>query len=118
MPSGLREKISGVNARIASLLDETRQSLRGERNFGVEQVRAISAPVSEMALIMSRAKELRTLDPEIEGELNLYKSQIGELHSTLEQVRMMLLARRAQMESNRAQVEAVSQWATTLSRTR
>jgi hypothetical protein len=118
MPPSLREKISGINARIGALLDEARQSLHGQKSFGVEQVRALSAPISEMAPIMARAKELRTLDPVAACEIDRYKSQLGELHVTLQHVHMMLLARRAQMESGRAQLEAVSQWANTLGYTR
>jgi hypothetical protein len=114
----LREKISGINARISLLLGEARQSLNGQKSFGVEQVRALAVPISEMEPIMARAKEIRTLDPEAAGELDRYKSQLGELHITLQHVHMMLLARRAQMESGRAQLEAVSQRANALSHTR
>jgi phage shock protein A len=107
----LKEKIAAVNARIAFYLEESRKALRGERNFGPEQVRAISEPVAEMAPLMARAKELTAQQPEIQGEIDLYKQQLSELHTALEQVRMMLTARRGQMDQTRKQLDAVSKWA-------
>jgi hypothetical protein len=117
MSSLLRQKIATVNAGIGVLLADTRRALTGEREFGVEQVRALSEPIREMAPAMQRATELRALQPEIAGELDLYKQQLGELHTALEQVRMMLQAKRTQMEAGRVQLEAVSQWAAVLRQT-
>lgn len=114
----LREKIAGINGRLAALLCETKQALRGERDFGPEQIRALRDPVTEMDPIMSGSKELRVLQPELEGELDLYKSQIGDLQDTLEKVRVMLLARQAQMLTSRSQLNAVNHWANTLGQTR
>ena len=114
----LREKISSVNGRLAALLGETKQALRGERDFGPEQIRALRDPVSEMDPIMSGSQELRVLQPELAGGLDLYKSQIGDLQDTLEKVRVMLLARQAQMLADRSQLHAVNHWANTLGQTR
>lgn len=111
MPGVLREKIAAVNARIGALLLDSQRALRGERNFGPEEVRAISAPVSEMAPMMARAQELTAEDPEIEEELATYKRQLAELHTALEQVRMMMIARRGQMDETSKHLEAVSRWA-------
>ena len=114
----LREKIASINGRLAALLCETKQALRGERDFGPEQIRALRDPVTEMDPIMSGSKELRVLQPELEGELDLYKSQIGDLQDTLEKVRVMLLARQAQMLTSRSRLNAVNHWANTLGQTR
>jgi len=118
MPVPLKEKISAVNARLARLLDDSRRSLKGERDFNVETVRALSQPISEMAPVVAQAKELRLLQPEIDGQLDLYFGQITELRDVLENVRMTLLARRASLEAGRGQLEAVTLWAAALSRTR
>lgn len=111
MSGALREKIAAVNARVGVLLEESWGALRGERNFGPEQVRALALPVSEMAPIMKRAKELAAQHPEIEGELAIYKQHLAELHTALEHVRMMLIARRGRMEEARKHFDAVSRWA-------
>jgi hypothetical protein len=116
--SALYGKIGNINAQLAAMLADTKRALAGEREFGVEQVRSLSEPIAAMALVMERAAELRKLHPEIAGPLDLYKSQLSELQTTLEQVRMMLLARRSQMDAGRVQLEAVSQWANALGHTR
>jgi hypothetical protein len=117
MPSPLKQKIEVANARIGTLLAETRLALTGEREFGVEQLRALSEPVQEMAPVVAQAAELRAREPEISSELDSYKSHLGELQMTLEQVRMMLLARRTQIATGQDQIEAVSQWAAALRQT-
>lgn len=111
MPGDLREKIAAVNARIGALVEDCRGALRGERNFGSEQLRALSEPISEMAPIMARAKELTALQPDIEGVLDIYKQNLRELHTVLEQVRMMLIVRRGQMDEASKHLHAVSGWA-------
>lgn len=111
MAGALRQKIAAVNARIGALLLDSQRALRGERSFGPEEVRAISLPVAEMAPVMERAQELTTQDPEVEEELATYKRQLAELHTALENVRMMMIARRGQMDETSKHLEAVSRWA-------
>jgi len=111
MPGVWREKIAAVNARIGALLLESQRALRGERSFGPEEIRAISLPVAEMAPVMARATELTAQNPEIEEELATYRRQLSELHGALENVRMMLIARRGQMDEASKHLDAVSRWA-------
>lgn len=118
MSSPLTDKIASANSTIAPLLADARLSLTGQKNFDVDLVRAIAEPVSQMRPVMARAKELRLLQPEIEGELDVYTSQITELREVLENVRMMLLARRASLEATRSQLAAVGFFTDALSRTR
>ena len=118
MDSPLKVKLLRINGEIARLLEASRLSLKGQHDFSVETVRALAQPVSEMAPIVARAKELREMQPEVAGQLDLYLGQISELRSVLESVRVMLLARRASLQADRGQLEAVSLWATALSLTR
>jgi len=111
MIEGFREKIAAVNARIGTLLLDSQRALRGERTFGPEEVRAIAVPVAEMAPVMAREKELTAHDPELAAELATYRQQLAELHTALENVRMMMLARRGQMDEASKHLEAVSRWA-------
>jgi hypothetical protein len=53
-----------------------------------------------------------------EGELDLYKSQLGGLQTTLGRIRVMLLARQSILEAGRVQLSAVSQWMGALRQTR
>ena len=118
MGEGVRQTIQRVNARLTRLLEETRGALRGERDFGVEEVGKIRQPMEEMATIVARSAELRRMQPEVAGELDLYKSQLGEMQTALAQIRAMLLARQASLEAGRAQLSAVSQWINAFRQTR
>jgi hypothetical protein len=117
MSMSLRQKIDAINVRIQALHADTQLALRGEREFGVEQVRALSASIQEMAPMIARAADLRTVEPELAGQLDHYKSQLRELQTTLDQIRLMLLTKRAQMLTRGGQLEAVSKWAGTLQKT-
>jgi hypothetical protein len=81
MSMSLRQKIDAINVRIQALHVDTQLALRGEREFGVEQVRVLSASIQEMAPMIARAAELRTVEPELAAQLDLYKSQLRELQT-------------------------------------
>jgi len=110
--------IQAVNAKLSALISRTREALAGRRNFTVEDVREIAQPVSEMDPIVARANELRTLRPEVKGELEKYAGNLGELQTVLDQMRFMLIARGAHMESMRSHIETVGLWAAALRQTR
>jgi hypothetical protein len=63
-----------------------------------------------MPPITAHSTELLWMQPALAGQLDLYKSQLGELQVTLGQIRVTLLARQASFETGRAQLTAVSQW--------
>jgi hypothetical protein len=110
MYEGMRQTLLRVNATLTGYLAEARRALRGECDFGVEEVRRIRGPVEEMAPVLAHSTELLRLQPELAGQLDLYKSQLGDLQTALGQIRAMLLARQASLEAGRAQLSAVSQW--------
>lgn len=110
MQEAIRQTLIRVNASIAGLLGEARSAVRGECDFSAEDVRKIRVPVEEMAPIIAESAELLRMQPELAGQIDLYITQLGELQSTLGQIRVMLLARQASLEVGRAQLSAVSQW--------
>jgi hypothetical protein len=110
MYEAVRQTLIRVNTSLAGLLSEARRAVRGERDFGAEDIRKIRQPVEEMAPIMAESAELLQMQPELAGQIDLYKTQLGDLQSTLGQIRVMLLARQASLEAGRAQLSAVSQW--------
>jgi len=111
-------ELIAINASVTKLLEETLAALRGEREFGPPQIRAISAPLTRMAPLMASAKELRSSHPELGAELEKYKMILRELQTALEHVRMMLLARRSGLETSRQKSQAMSQWAAAFQQTR
>jgi hypothetical protein len=110
MYEAMRQTLLRVNTSLAGYLADARRAVRGECDFDAEDVRKIRRPVEEMAPIMTHSTELLRLQPELAGQLDLYKSQLGDLQSTLGQIRVKLLARQASLEAGRAQLSAVSQW--------
>ena len=112
----LKDTIARANWRLRDLLVETKEALRGERDFGPEQVSALREPLTEMDPLMAQAKELRL--PQLAEGLDLYKSQLRDLQGTLERIRMMLLARQTNLSANHAQLSAVNHWAKALDQTR
>jgi hypothetical protein len=67
---------------------------------------------------MSNARELRSSHPEIARDLDGYVEQATDVRTLLEQLRVMFLARRAEVENDRAHMQAVARWATAFQSTR
>jgi hypothetical protein len=118
MPSDPLELILGVNLRMALLLEKTRQALRGESIFGPEEVRDLLEPITQMNPIVSQVQELRRENAEMANQIGIYNAYLGSLQAAVEQIHMMLLGKRAVMESSQRQLYAVSQWTNALERTR
>ena len=114
----LKIQLDRVNATLRPLIADSRLALKGERDFGVEMVRALSAVIGEMDPIMSNAAQFRTEHPGLAKDLDDYVDQAIELRSLLEQLRVMLLMRRLSLQSDSAHMQAVSRWASTLQSTR
>jgi hypothetical protein len=118
MEDSILNSICSANTRLRDLLARTRDALAGRQNFTVEDLRAIAEPVAQMDPIVAEAKRLRTLRPELDGELEAYAGNLGELQVALQQTRVMLIARLANMEALRGHLETVGRWTAALSQTR
>lgn len=100
------------------MISRMREALAGRQNFQPEDVRELSEPVAEMEPILAEAKRLRTLQPDLDGELEAYTGNLGEAQKALEQLRFMLLARRANLDAMRSHIETVGYWAAAYRQTR
>jgi hypothetical protein len=109
--------IRGVNAKLRTLLQATRDALGGRQNFSVEDVRAIAAPVAQMQPIVEEATRRITIQPEVGDELQAYAGNLAELQVVLQQMRIMLLTRRANLEALRGHLQTVGLWAEALRQT-
>jgi len=113
--AALITRICEINAQLAALLPATQSALAGESTFSVDELRALSSPISEMAPILTAAK--LTQDPQVTAQIQTYKAHLRNLQPTLERLRQMLLAQRSQLASNQAHLKAASDWAVALSTT-
>jgi hypothetical protein len=117
MKDELRQAVEEINSRLAVLLEDARCALRGEREFGVENICQLRGTIGKMAPILAQP-DLRRSQPEIAGQLDLYKSQLNDLQTTIHKLRVMLLAQQASLDAGQSQNVAVSRWVSTLGRTR
>lgn len=111
-------QLARVNKRMIELLEEARKALRGEGNFGVEEIRKLREPLNEMDPVMRQAGELQRTSPEISPQLELYKSHLAELLTILDQLRVMLLAKQAKLLAGRTQLDAATHWLAAFQATR
>jgi len=118
MAEKARDTVERANARLAVLLEEARRALRGERDFDLRDVRRLREPLAEMASIVEQAPELRRQQPEVGAQLDVYKSQLRELQTTIVQIRVMLHTRQASLQASQNHNTAVSRWVSALRQTR
>jgi hypothetical protein len=118
MNDAVCQTVERINARLEALLGDARRALCGESRFDARDVRCLREPIEEMIPIVAQAPDLRRLHPEIAPQLELYKSRLGELQTTLQQVRLMLLTRQAGVHTRQTQISAVSHWVSAFHKTR
>jgi hypothetical protein len=110
MNSTAVEKVRGSNAKLEFLLGRTRDALAGRTNFGVEDLRAISEPLRAMEPIVRESARLRGRQPELDGELKSYTSNLQQLQVLLERVHLMLIANLANVQEKRKHLATLGMW--------
>ncbi len=103
-----------VNIPISSC-NFSREAVMLACNEDMRQLRGI---MDAMAPIVAQSYELRRRQPELGVPLDLYKSHLSELQSTLEQIRVTRLVRQASLRASQSHLQAVAQWTTAFSQTR
>jgi hypothetical protein len=112
-----REKIAATNLVLKELISETRGALRGEQEFSVNQVRALSVRLQSMSPIVNRASEIRKSEPDTGQALDAYTELLRDLQIALEQIQVMLLATQSQMHQRQLQLHCINRWASALRQT-
>jgi len=111
MEHSVLRTVREANSKLQQIIGRAADALAGRRNFDVEDVRAAAEPVAEMAPIISDAERLRGEMPELHSELGTYARNLGEMQTALDRVRIVLLARCAQVEAQRGHLETLGLWA-------
>jgi hypothetical protein len=104
-------RIRQANAKLQLFLGRVGEALAGRQNFTAEDVRAIAEPVSEMAPVVCHAEHLRAVVPQLRDELEIYAQNLSEMDQAFDRLRCVLLARSAQIETQRGHLETVRLWA-------
>jgi hypothetical protein len=117
MPSPHFAKLTALNETLFHLLELTRRSLAGQGDFNLDLVHQLSSVLAQAQPILSLQHQLRIEQPNLVAPLDHYLRLAFELQSELRSVNVMLLSRRASLDSARTQLRAVSQFADALSTT-
>jgi hypothetical protein len=117
MKETILTSVRDANKRLRTLLNSAEDAIAGRRNFTVEDLRSAQEPVSKMKPLIDEAKRIRKSDPNISNELRDYAMNLEATQVALDRVRVVLLARCASMEVQRAHLESVRMWSSALAHT-
>ena len=110
MKETILTSVQAANSRLRALLNIAEDAIAGRRNFTVEDLRSAQEPVSKMKPLIAEAKRIRNSDPNVSNELRDYAMNLEAAQVALDRVRVVLLARCASVEAQRAHLESVRMW--------
>lgn len=110
MKETILTSVRAANSRLRALLNIAEEAIAGRRNFTVEDLRSAQEPVSKMKPLVDEAKRIRNSDPNVSNELRDYAMNLEAAQVALDRVRVVLLARCASVEAQRAHLESVRMW--------
>jgi hypothetical protein len=117
MTAAILQTVKSANLKLRGFLHRAEESLSGRKTFGVDDLRAAQEPVSEMGKVMDDATRLRATSPDLNSELAAYSRNLEEAQVALDRVRVVLLARCASIEAQRAHLSTVSMWSSAFTQT-
>jgi hypothetical protein len=117
MTATILGSVKGANLKLHSFLHDVEEALAGRRVFGVDDLHAAQEPVSEMGALVNDAARLRATSSELDSELAAYSHNLEAAQVALDRVRVVLLARCASIEAQRAHLGTVSMWSSAFAQT-
>lgn len=117
MTDVLQKNVERLNADLGALLQEAQGALRGERDFHVENVIKLRSTIDEMDAALRKYGDLNSSQSDRASQLQLYKIQLNQLQTATRQLRIMLLARKTNLEALKSHHTAVSRWIGALNQT-
>jgi hypothetical protein len=111
--------VTEVNSKIAIHVDRARRTLIGAAVFDVDSVRELMVLVSQMEPHVRAARRPNTqASREFSFQMDVYRKHLQGLSKSIEQIRMMLLARRGELEFSHRHMSAVSRWTSAYQQTK
>jgi hypothetical protein len=117
MHGTILENVKTANLKLRAFLLRAEEALAGRQGFGVDDLRVAREPVSEVGALLNDANQLRIADPELDSELKTYSHNLEAAQIALDRVRVVLLARCASIEAQRAHLSTVSMWSSAFTQT-
>jgi hypothetical protein len=118
MTENIVVQIREANSKLKTLLTSAEEAIAGRRNFTVEDLRTAHGPVARMTPLIEEAKRVSGSDPEVAMELQEYSRSLKAAQAALDRVRVVLLARCASLEAQRAHSQTVGLWSSAWAQTR
>jgi hypothetical protein len=117
MTAAILQTVKDANLKLRGFLHRAEEALSGRKTFGVDDLRVAQDPVSEVGRVMDDATRLRAKSPELNNELAAYSQNLEAAQVALDRVRVVLLARCASIEAQRAHLSTVSMWSSAFTQT-
>jgi hypothetical protein len=105
------ERFQSANHELRDFLDRVSALVQGTGNLGAADLQALSRFLEMMTPEIGAAGCNTTIDAALKAVIAEYKNNLIELQAGLEQVRCVMLARRAQLEAARQHMDAFRGWA-------
>jgi hypothetical protein len=111
--------IAEINSELAVHLNRAQRTLEGAEVFDVAEVRELMSLIARMEPQVRTARRSGSwTSREVADQMDIYQQQLQKLSRTLEQIRMMLVAKRGELEFSRRHMSAVTRWAHAYQQTR
>jgi hypothetical protein len=117
MKETVLSRVREANSKLRMLLDRADDAIAGRRNFEVQDLREVQGPVAGVAPLLDEAARLRPSTPDLNSELQSYAHNLKAARTALDRVRVVLLARCASIEAQRAHLQTVSLWSSAWAQT-
>jgi len=99
------------NQELSAFLSRAEALVHGTGDVGWEELAALGRLLNTMAPEMAEAAHPDFADAALQEQVQRYVAHLRSLQVALEQVRCVMLARRAKLDAARQHVEAVQGWA-------
>ena len=117
MKDTILSRVREANSKLRMLLNHADDAVAGRRNFDVQDLREVQGPVSGVTPFLADAARLRTSARDLDNELQSYARNLEATQTALDRVRVVLLARCASIEAQRAHLQTVSLWSSAWAQT-
>jgi ABC-type phosphate transport system auxiliary subunit len=117
MPAGYLNSLLSANRELRNFLERVDALIHGTSDLGADQLRALGHILEAMAPEISEAKRAASLDASLQAEIREYTANLQALQASIEQVRCVLLARRAQIEAAQQHLGGLQGWTSAYRRT-
>lgn len=110
MPADRHDRFLSANRELRNFLERVDALVHGTSDVGVDELRALGCLLEAMAPEMGEASLAVSVDTVLQAQIQEYIGNLRELQASLEQVRCVMFARLAQIDSARQHIDGFRGW--------